>query len=760
MAWLDTIKELSFVLQDISCNWICFFKYEKNELFNHSTAIDHSLSESHGHHQVSAHEPMVSCFFAMQPRVDCCETTAERFFSHPAVRAPTPGSFLIPYYSEHAGSAYSQSPFLKLGYSEWFELSGHPDSDTPDIRSSGAIIERILHAVSTGVACRRGEEQHDNIELRATAPHDPEDWQSTESSKSLLNMFERLKSHMRMGNCYLANGTTRISGPARSQLKISLSQFVEQWVSAPSRYGVFVDCGDELPMIVCFSPERFIERSGQFVQAEPIKGTAPVDLTQKHSGALALWKSTKEMCEQKMVTDLLRNDLNKVCDPGTVFVESPYQVRVAGALLQMQSVVRGTLASVAIANSDILLKTLPAGSVTGTPKYAVGQIISEVEKTERGYYTGVFAHCNGEANFDSTILIRGFFADSNKWYAGVGAGITTLSDSKAEVAEFDLKWLSFASRLKIDASSPLNLERASVQLRQTQLLGNMRNHVDSFTQQQIFEEPRRSNAHAAEGHLQSQVSRSAPLFELAGIDELFKLSQLQEQVILFVDHYDSFSDNLIAALRCRGVAVARIFSAPNSQCSPVPPDVGTIESTCMRAALMQKFHAVVFSPGPGVPSDYLFSQALLRSVPNEMPVLGVCLGHQLLLTDSGLKLERVPSTPVHGRGVMLPTLQNSRFLSDASFMGEATFYNSWQVGAGSMSMDNCLWRACGVEAMGVVLCEHRFLPRLAVQFHPESFATQSGRSLLGAFVDLIASYKINSQANVAKELTQTAKVGL
>lgn len=756
MAWLDTIKELSFVLQDMSCNWICFFRYETNDHFSHSSAVDHSLSKNQGvHRHVSTHEPTVSCFFALQPQVECCETSAERFFNHPAVRGRNPGGFLIPYFSEDARSAHSHSPFLKFGYKEWIEFSGQPDSETPVIRSTGALIERILNSLSEDGVHGGSHEPYENRE-----PHDTRAWKSTESSESLLNMLERLKSHMRVGNCYLANGTTRMFGPERSGLKISLSQFVEQWITAPSRYGVFVSCGDELPMVVCFSPERFIWRSGQCVQAEPIKGTAAVDLTQSQSGALSLWKSTKEMCEQKMVTDLLRNDLNKVCEPGSVVVESPYQVRVAGSLLQMQSVVQGTLASEHLANSDVLMKTLPAGSVTGTPKYAVGKLISEVEKTERGYYTGVFAHCDSAIEFDSTILIRGFFADSNKWYAGVGAGITTLSDSEAEAAEFELKWLSFASRLNFDASTSLPFPRVFQQLKHTQFLSHMRNHMDALAREQISNEPKHSRAHDIGRHLQLRGAPSAPLIELTTEGDLFNLPDVQGSVVLFVDHFDSFSENLIAALRCRGLAVARIFSAPNSQQASTRSARAEEDLNRLHSLLTQKFQAVVFSPGPGVPSEYALSQSLLRSVPDEMPVLGVCLGHQLLLTESGLNLERVPGTPVHGRSAVVPKLQNSRILSDASFNGEATFYNSWQVEADSIGMNTCPWRACGVETVGVVLCEHRFLPRLAVQFHPESFATQSGPSLLDAFVDLIASYKIKSQANVVPVLTQTAKVGL
>ena len=104
----------------------------------------------------------------MQPQVECCETSAERFFNHPAVRGRNPGGFLIPYFSEYARSAHSHSPFLKFGYKEWIELSGQPDSETPVIRSTGALIERILNSLSEDVLkieCALEETTEDCLKL-------------------------------------------------------------------------------------------------------------------------------------------------------------------------------------------------------------------------------------------------------------------------------------------------------------------------------------------------------------------------------------------------------------------------------------------------------------------------------------------------------------------------------------------------------------------------------------------------------------------
>jgi anthranilate/para-aminobenzoate synthase component I len=103
----------------------------------------------------------------------------------------------------------------------------------------------------------------------------------------------------------------------------------------------------------------------------------------------------------------------------------------------------------------LLASLLPAGSVTGTPKWAVSREICNIESTPRGYYTGVFAWAPAADELDSTVLIRGFFNNGKRWTAGLGAGITTLSDPLSEVRELDLKWQSFAARWKrmCDSSS-------------------------------------------------------------------------------------------------------------------------------------------------------------------------------------------------------------------------------------------------------------------------------------------------------------------
>jgi anthranilate/para-aminobenzoate synthase component II len=431
-----------------------------------------------------------------------------------------------------------------------------------------------------------------------------------------------------------------------------------------------------------------------------VKGTSLLDAHRADYGANALWMSQKEMCEQTLVTDLLRNDLNTVCVPGSVTVDSPFEVRAAGDLLQMQSVIQGQLENPLISNAEILQRTLPAGSVTGTPKQAVCQYLSELESTPRGYYTGVFALAAGASQFDSALLIRGFFSYGSVWNAGMGAGITTLSDVSAEVSEFSLKWQSFSQRW-------------------VRLLNGR---------------AAQATGHAVDAHalvpLEKWRSLLVPAAAVLAGSEQISINRLQPAKcaapVLFLDHFDSFAQNLVAALRERGCPVEQKLSSQGS----------TDDEDFLNRVEQGAYSALVLSPGPGRPDDYPLSQKVLSLWPEERPVLGVCLGHQLLLTASGCTLELVAGNPVHGRSEKVEPLFPPMWLKDNSSSDDSVFYNSWAVSAAELMKSAAQWRVTGVNGGWVACCEHTLRPWVGVQFHPESFASLAGKRLIDAFVDL------------------------
>jgi anthranilate/para-aminobenzoate synthase component I len=253
-----------------------------------------------------------------------------------------------------------------------------------------------------------------------------------------------LQEHMRAGDCYLANATCRIFDGIETLLFSPLN-FFRLWSADPSRFGAFFSTsGDSL---MSFSPERFLCSRGGWLQTEPIKGTllgkgARPSCEEAHT----LWSSEKEVCEHIMVVDLLRNDLNTVCIPGSVEVFRPFYAGIAGRLLQMQSFIFGKRRP-DLRTSDVLRMVLPAGSVTGTPKWRVCELIKQYEADERGWYTGILGVEEPSGDFDMSLLIRTHFLREGRAVFGVGAGITTLSDADQEVDEFEIKARSFLSRL-------------------------------------------------------------------------------------------------------------------------------------------------------------------------------------------------------------------------------------------------------------------------------------------------------------------------
>ncbi len=251
----------------------------------------------------------------------------------------------------------------------------------------------------------------------------------------LESALARLAAHELSGDCYLANLTTRVALPGVSSLP-GPAAHLARCAAKGVRFGAYV-VGSDGDGVLLSSPERFVRTTADgHAFTEPIKGTRPSGALPALGEAQALWASLKETAELVLVTDLLRNDLNSVCEPGSVAVRAPFFVREAGGLLQMQSTPFGRLRSGRREPHEFLPSLLPAGSVSGTPKKRVREILATLEPEERGYYTGIVGWQAADGSFDSGVCIRSLCRDGRGVSVGVGAGITTLSEARAEIREF------------------------------------------------------------------------------------------------------------------------------------------------------------------------------------------------------------------------------------------------------------------------------------------------------------------------------------
>ena len=187
------------------------------------------------------------------------------------------------------------------------------------------------------------------------------------------------------------------------------------------------------------SPERFLRRVGRVVESSPVKGTAA-----SADGFLA-----KDRAENVMIVDLVRNDLGRVCEYGSVEVTGLCEVEPHPGLFHLVSTVRGRLRRDA-GWPELVAATFPPGSVTGAPKLAAVSMISKLEPVPRGPYCGAVGWVDGDAGRgDLNVAIRTLWIEAGEVHLGTGGGITWDSTEEGEWAETELK----ARRLLAVASS-------------------------------------------------------------------------------------------------------------------------------------------------------------------------------------------------------------------------------------------------------------------------------------------------------------------
>ncbi len=197
--------------------------------------------------------------------------------------------------------------------------------------------------------------------------------------------------------------------------------------------------------LVSASPERFLSKRGDEVATHPIKGTRPRGVTLEQDEALAreLAADPKERAENLMIVDLMRNDLSRVCEPGTVHTDGFLRVEHHPRVHQLVSTVSGRLRE-GLDVFDAIAACFPGGSMTGAPKRRAVQLLAEFEAGPRGLYSGCFGWFDpaGDAEIAMTIRsieLRGQKGSPGLALVGAGGGVTADSEPAAELAEKQLK---------------------------------------------------------------------------------------------------------------------------------------------------------------------------------------------------------------------------------------------------------------------------------------------------------------------------------
>lgn len=373
----------------------------------------------------------------------------ERLARHAQPRLPGGAGFqagAAGYLAYEAGRLFDRFPTAQAEAGEGPEI----DLGFYDVVLAFDMAASRAYLISTGwpesEPARRAKRARDRLAevgAQLTAPLSPlgppvtaTDWRSNFDAARYQEAVAEVIAYIRAGDIFQANFTQRFearlasAGGALDPLRL----YDQLRRANPATFAALI-IGSERT-IASSSPERFVKLTGREVETRPIKGTVPrsVEPTLDAFRGRELTASEKDRAENVMIVDLLRNDLSRVCRPGTVKVPRLCGLETYANVHHLVSVVTGTLAE-GHDGLDLTAASFPGGSITGAPKIRAMEIIRELEGRPRGVYCGSIGYIGFDGAMDFNIAIRTVTVEKDVASFGVGGGITTLSDPAAEHAE-------------------------------------------------------------------------------------------------------------------------------------------------------------------------------------------------------------------------------------------------------------------------------------------------------------------------------------
>jgi para-aminobenzoate synthetase component 1 len=308
---------------------------------------------------------------------------------------------------------------------------------TSEIAAPGVPSERVMPPA-------RSRQGHRDARAARTIPKAPTyavsaEWsdprlalRSSFTHAGYLDAVARVREYIFAGDIFQANLSQRFDAPL-IEPPWALYRRLRTKNAAP--FAAYLDFPDAV--VLSASPERFlhVDIAGH-VETRPIKGTRPRGVGPEHDAALgmALAASAKDRAENLMIVDLLRNDLSRICAPGTVRVPELFALEHYATVHHLVSTVVGDLAPGADALA-LLRAAFPGGSIAGAPKVRAMEIISEIEPSERGVYCGAIGYWSLTGSLDCSIAIRTAVAAAGRVYFSAGGGIVADSDPEQEYRE-------------------------------------------------------------------------------------------------------------------------------------------------------------------------------------------------------------------------------------------------------------------------------------------------------------------------------------
>jgi para-aminobenzoate synthetase component 1 len=281
---------------------------------------------------------------------------------------------------------------------------------------------------------------------------------ANQSRSGFVSRIEQARRYIQAGDIYQVNLSQRFSGPLETS---SWQLFRDLTDVSPAPFAAYLD-GSSF-QLASSSPELFLRMSGSHIRTRPIKGTRPRSIEPTRDAQLSyeLQSSPKELAELVMITDLLRNDLGKICEYGSIQVPELVCLERYAQVQHLVSTIEGRLRE-GVSHLQALAACFPGGSITGAPKMRAMEIIDELEPVARGPYTGALGYLGFNRESQLSILIRTAGCANQVVYLQTGAGIVADSVPEAEYEETLAKAQGFFEALRRgNASSRLTSNAAS-----------------------------------------------------------------------------------------------------------------------------------------------------------------------------------------------------------------------------------------------------------------------------------------------------------
>ena len=311
----------------------------------------------------------------------------------------------------------------------WMRAPSGDATDTTifarDQRGAARLRERLLHPREPAVAPSLGR----------LSPVD--------APAEFVAGVRRILAYEAAGDAYQVNLSRRLEGTWSGE-PAHIAALLR--AAAPAPHATFITDGSGAALFGN-SPERFLAVDADgVVETCPIKGTRPrgASHAEDHAAIAALRDSAKDRAEHVMIVDLERNDLGRICRPGTVAVAKLARIVTLPTVHHLESSVRGVLRP-GVGLAALIGATFPGGSITGAPKRRAMQIIDELERSPRGVYTGATGWLGAAGDLDLAVAIRTATLRDGRLELSVGGGIVIESTPEGELDETEVKARAFAS---------------------------------------------------------------------------------------------------------------------------------------------------------------------------------------------------------------------------------------------------------------------------------------------------------------------------